>query len=346
MAVYHLRGRAIISCTGECADAKSYCAVLQITFSKVADIPEFSDEFSLAKRSVTNDGAGLFLFVESSAEEKFSQSNQQKKGVLPATRIAEPARFVLVQLRGGEIKKIELPELDTTFPHVDVFPDGRILVVGPRSAWRSEDDYDTNGLIFDPLTGDRSCILLGDGIQNISIDSLAKIWVSYFDEGIFGNFGWGGPNSKPVGWSGLNCFSADGKLIWSFPLDDEYGSISDCYALNVQNETASLYFYTEFPLCRISTSFQRRYWKTGLTGCHQFAISESLVLFSGQYKDPQSVGYLASLEDERIGEPQKVEFLLPDRSPISNGQLLGRGPNMSFFDDTGWYRTSLDDIKC
>jgi len=102
---------------------------------------------------------------------------------------------------------VELPELDLTFPLVDVFPDGRVLVVAPRCAWRAADDFDLNGAIIEPQTGEVSKILLGDGISTIQIDGLGRIWAGYCDEGVFGNFGWGaldGPH--PVGAAGLVVF--------------------------------------------------------------------------------------------------------------------------------------------
>lgn len=316
----------------------------KIEFLKVADIPTFSDEFALVAAHVSNDGVGLFLYVERKAEEWVFNSVNTGHGVFPKTRMDEPARFVLLQTSGGEISKCELPALNTKFPRVDVFRDGRILIVGTRSAWRSAEDYDLNGLIYDPRSGAQTHVCLGDGIEDVSVDSLDRIWVSYFDEGIFGNFGWGSIGPKPIGASGLNCFSAGGDLVRSFPFDDGFGGIMDCYAMNVQGQTTAIYFYTEFPLCRISSDFERHYWETELSGCRQFAIGESRVLFDRQRKDPPSVGYLAELGDGRIGQPQKVEFLLPDKTPIFDGWLLGRGAEMHYFENTGWYKASLNDI--
>ena len=40
----------------------------------------------------------------------------------------------------------------------------------------------------------------------MQVDSLGRIWVSYADEGVYGNFGWGQPGPPPVGAAGLVCF--------------------------------------------------------------------------------------------------------------------------------------------
>ncbi len=74
--------------------------------------------------------------------------------------------------------------LETPFPILDRFGDGRWLVVGARSL----DDADArvlcaNGELINRFT-------LGDGIEHVAIDAANRIWVGWFDEGIFGNEGW------------------------------------------------------------------------------------------------------------------------------------------------------------
>lgn len=317
----------------------------EILLSTVSEIPVFSENFSLVSRSISGNGSALFLFVEDDAKELVTEKFEQGGALFPKSRMRENKRFRLVEAGPDWHGVIELPPLDITFPLVDVFPDGRVLVAATRSEWRSADDYDKNGVIFDPASGTVSRILLGDGIAKVSIDSRARIWASYFDEGIFGNFGWGRLGPPPVGAAGLNCFSADGVILWSYPFDDSFDSISDCYAMNVKGENASVYFYTEFPLCRISGEFERRYWKTELGGCSQFAINSEIVLFSRQYDDAPHTGYLAELGNDEIENVQKVEFVLPDNSLLMRGRLLGRGAEMHYFDDTHWYKTRLSDVK-
>jgi hypothetical protein len=111
--------------------------------------------------------------------------------------------------------------------------------------------------------------------------------------------------------------------------------------MNVHGDKASIYYYTEFRLCQIANDFQRRYWETGLAGCRHFAINDWSVLFSSQYEEAPAIGYLATLGDGKLENLEKVELLLPDMSPISSGQLLGRGMEMHYFDNSGWYRTRL-----
>ena len=314
---------------------------MQIQFHKVADLPVLSDELCLVACSVSNSGTGLFLFAALSADEQaMEQINGYGNGISYAW-MSERRRSVLVELNEGGSSVFELPKLRLRLPLVDRFSDGRILVASSVSKWRGPNDFDRNAVVFDPATNSQSEMLLGDSIRSLFIDSIGRIWVSYIDVGVFGGLGWGHPGPKPVGASGLNCFAADGEVLWSFPGHEEYGGISDCYALNVREQTAAFYYYSQFPLCRVTGEFQMQFWDTGLSGCGSLAISDSFALFSGQYHDAEADGYLARLGAGKLEKLQKVEFVVPSTSITSSRQLLGRGAEMHYFDKTGWYKTTL-----
>jgi hypothetical protein len=310
-----------------------------IQFQELCAIPTLRG-FSLVRNAVANDGSLLFLFAETSTAKSLSETYKQGIGVFPRTRAEIAAGLCLVRMTSMASHTVELPELDLTFPQVDTFPDGRVLVVGPRCSWRSHDDFDLNGAIIRPETREATRILLGDGISSMQIDSLGRIWVRYFDEGVFGNFGWGGRDGPaPIGCSGLACFSASGEKIWEFPRNPTY-AISDCYAVNVSGTDAAIFFYTDFPLCKISGNFELTYWKPKLAGCKAFAISKTEVLFSGQYNDPADAAYLGRpASGEKI---RRVRLLMPDGSSRSGGQLLGRGNSLYHFGAENVCRLSLD----
>ena len=176
----------------------------------------------------------------------------------------------------------------------------------------------------------------------MAVDTRGRIWVSYFDEGICGNFGWGHPGPHPLGASGLNCFDDDGSVIWSFPVDNDTGPMTECYALNVQDNGAAAYtYYSEFRLCRISADFQIECFDADLQGCRQFAISEHHVLFTGQWNDAMNAGYLGRLIEGRVSDVEQVEFTLPGGRPLTEGQFIGRGERLHFFSDESWYSLSL-----
>jgi hypothetical protein len=100
-----------------------------------------------------------------------------------------------------------IPELAVGHVTVQPLPSGRFLIVGSRSRWRA-DGPDRNAVIYD---GDGHVVaqaVLGDGIEHAFAASDGHVWAGYFDEGVYGNFGWGHPGGDPpVGASGLARFS-------------------------------------------------------------------------------------------------------------------------------------------
>lgn len=309
--------------------------------------------FSLAAIAVASDQSLLFLFVEESGREAVFQRDQGGIGSFPRARMDSPKRFRLLRENAGSVQSHDLPPLDIAFPEVDMFPDGRLLVVGARCYWRAETDYDLNAVIFDPDTGQANHVLFGDGISDLQIDGGGRIWVAYGDEGIFGNYGWGGPGPAPIGRGGLVCFSSTGEKLWEYPPFANY-SIYDCYALNVSGRDAMILAYTEFPgfpVCKISAGcdrpaccgFQLSYWRTDLRGCHAFAVSGATALFSSQYDEQPDVAHLVSLDGEEVvrAKARQVRLLMPDGSPRPPGRLQGRGKHLYHFGEGGIYRAAL-----
>ncbi|WP_155638636.1 hypothetical protein [Burkholderia cepacia] len=75
-----------------------------------------------------------------------------------------------------------------------------LLVVCCRSSYRGPDDFDLNGRLYRRDGTRCGEILLGDGIQSVQVTGTGEIWTSYFDEGVFGNFGWERRSGRPD-WS-------------------------------------------------------------------------------------------------------------------------------------------------
>jgi hypothetical protein len=104
-----------------------------------------------------------------------------------------------------------------------------------------------------------STFTLGDGVQDVQVSRAGRIWVSYQDEGVFGNYGWGAPNGPaPLGSAGLVCWDTDGTKVWDFVAPDGLPAIADCYAMNVSDEAAWACYYTDFPIARVWGGFRRR----------------------------------------------------------------------------------------
>src|SRR5262245_51164645 len=126
---------------------------------------------------------------------------------------------------------VEISDFDLAFPKPAPLPGGRVLVLSSRCRWWPG-GADRNAVVFDDAGVRVAEGVVGDGIEHVFTTSAGDIWVGYFDEGVVGNVGWGGPGPAPIGRGGIVRFAADLSLRWSFPLDT---SMVDCYALNVDD---------------------------------------------------------------------------------------------------------------
>lgn len=104
-------------------------------------------------------------------------------------RIAEVVPGALGQLSvfdGSEDSAHVQFELEVPFPVFDRRPDGRWIISNSRCYVGEEN---ARLLAPDGVLVRRLC--LGDGIGHLQCDTDGDIWVGYYDEGIFGNYGWG-----------------------------------------------------------------------------------------------------------------------------------------------------------
>jgi len=303
--------------------------IRSIQFKKIGSAPALPG-FSLVASGVAGDQSLLFLF-ESSEDSASTAAALRASGVLPHPKMERLKRYLLLQSTAGSELWIDLPPLDLGHSHIDLFPDRRVLLASRRHNWRAEADADLNGVIFDPRTGRADRVGLGDAISDLQIDDRGRIWIGYFDEGVFGS---------SVGQAGLVCFSALGGKVWEFPADADH-TINDCYALNVAGAEAAIFFYSDFPLYRIGADFELTWKQTKLRGCHAFAMSETEILFSGQYDDPPNVAYIGRLDREGMILVRRAYLLMPDGSARPPGRLQGRGRHLYHFGEDGIYRATV-----
>jgi hypothetical protein len=170
----------------------------------------------------------------------------------------------------------------TAYPHLDILPDGDLLIVGARCRRYRDGSTDDNAHTFDPTGTHRSAFCLGDGIEHIGVDDAGSIWVAYFDEGVFGNLGW----TQPVGAAGLVRFSRHSDRLWTYTPPPGAAEIADCYALNVDARTTWIYYYTDFPLVQITNGRTRAYAPTPVRGARAVVVHDHDVVFIGDYDDP------------------------------------------------------------
>ena len=154
--------------------------------------------------------------------------------------------------------------------HVQRFHEGWLL--GERRGGRT--------LVYDPHGSVTATFDLGDGSEDLQTTPDGKIWVSYFDEGVFGN---------GVGSEGAVCFDSAGSPVFRFA---EFAArhclpmISDCYAMNVSLEgEVWLNYYMDFPLVRLRGFTLQEVRQPFRHMGHAFAVRGTQVLYlqDGQF---------------------------------------------------------------
>jgi hypothetical protein len=232
-------------------------------------------------------------------------------------------------------------------PHIEMFPDGHILVCGARcsrfldgSAERNAQVFDQNGTLAWEMT-------LGDGIEHIQVDDSGALWVGYSDEGIFGNYGWG---MEPIGAAGIIRFDRQGQKQWEWPA--HWHSIFDDYALNVCDASAWAYTYDQFSLDQIdicnptNTPYS---WRTDIHGASAVAVSGSLVAIFGGYGEDRMRCVLGQMIQGVIEDQRQVELVTEQGVALPNlddfHRVIGRASQLHFFVGDAWYSLNLDTLS-
>ena len=241
------------------------------------------------------------------------------------------------------------PIQDLALAHTTVqpMPGGRFVVAGARCRWRPEGP-DRNAVLYDADGQVVSEHVLGDGIAHVLATSTGQVWAGYFDEGIYGNYGWGlGDGPEPVGAYGIVRFSPDLQPAWHYPKYTEIGpwdAISDCYALNVDDTSTWACYDSDFPVVRIHDDAVTG-WHNDIKGASALAVAGSRVaLFSG-YGPGHDRLAVTELDAEHARPSGEYRIVLPDGEPLVPGtQVIGRGSRLHFLTGSDWYQLDVGDI--
>ena len=164
-----------------------------------------------------------------------------------------------------------------------------------------------------------------------------QIWVSYFDEGIFGD--------TTFGHTGLACFGTDDGLLFDFNRIAQ-GLIADCYAFNaLSNDEVWLCPYTDFPVVKIKSSQISKKWDNNpVHGSDAFAVWKDRVLFSGGYRDKGKL-FIVSLYRLDGSQLLKEECHAVDKngSKINLKSAFGRGSRLYLETDQSLYFVELQE---
>ncbi len=145
------------------------------------------------------------------------------------------------------------------------------------------------------------------------------IWVSYFDEGVFG---------KGIGRQGLVCFNSVGDPVFKYGEFAEQNAlpmIADCYGMNVdQTGEVWINYYTDFPLVRLCNFKLEQVWNAfGVLG-KAFAVRENELIHA--HKEELAI---SGLIDPLAPEPILVQATDENEIAIRYADIAARGQSLA-----------------
>ena len=214
------------------------------------------------------------------------------------------------------------------------------LLACVRSHWRSEVDIEHNGRLYNRSGQLEKELILGDGIEDLQVTSSGRIWVGYFDEGVFGNFGW----KHPRGASGLVSLDSTGALTYEFAPPPGLDAMDWCYAINARSDSELWCFCaTNLPLVQIRESQVVGSWELPVTASDAFAISDDAALFRGGYNESHTY-HLCTFAPNTLRRVATFSLVSGARKPIAADRVVGRGDRLFLLAGRDIYRVSVSDV--
>jgi hypothetical protein len=255
------------------------------------------------------------------------------RGPVPAITVHVPSGTETVRIGSNP------PE----YAFVQPIPGGRFLVVAGRCRWRPE-GAERNATVFERDGTVSGQYVFGDGIQHVLTTPAGEAWVGYFDEGVYGNYGWGSAGAaRPIGAPGLIRFGSDGTPAWRLTAG-QAPPIDDCYALNVLGESAWACYYTDFPVVRVNGT-QVTVWRNDVAdGATNLLVDGERAGLVGGYGEFRSRLAITLLGDGELHDARTFRLVLPDGGPLpAEAWTVARGPDLHVFHGLDWYRIALAD---
>jgi hypothetical protein len=286
-----------------------------------------------------NDDAVVLLASPEAAAEALSYVTSSNGVRSPRSLTDQPYTCTVLHCSGRKRTRLDI-EVDIAFPSVQPIIGGGALIVGARCSYKRRSP-DQNAAMYDAKGSIVRRMVLGDGIRSVQVDQENRIWVSYFDEGIFGNRGW----NEPIGGPGLLRWDMDGRITWSFEPPIGFDMICDCYALNVAVDAAWACYYTTFPVVRVGRGDQISAWVNGVDGVGTLAVDDERILLWGGYGDDRTRCVVRSVAGDQLGPSRWLDLRLPDGGDLSAARVIGRGPVLHAFAGDSWYTFDLRELK-
>jgi hypothetical protein len=208
------------------------------------------------------------------------------------------------------------------------------ILLGTRRCEYAGEATEPNGYLFDKRGQLVGRILLGDGIEDLQTTTSNEIWVSYSDEGIYGNLGW----RKPIGKAGLLRFDMQGKICFQFKGAAGLGPIDDCYSLNVVSEREALCrYYSQFSIVKIYDDQIAHHWASPAKGSSGLAVWGNYLAMQNAYEG-DDWRLLSVTGSDVVAEEEAITFRTPEGLPLAAKSAKARGSAIWFVVGEDIYR--------
>jgi hypothetical protein len=271
-------------------------------------------------------------------------SREESPGFASFPDSRAPQDYALeIRMIGADRPVVRAAHFELAYPTLQPLPNGDLLAVGARSRWR-DGKGEHNAVILEPNGDTAGTFCAGDGIQSAQVSPTGAIWISYFDEGVFGNFGWGADGTPtPLGAPGLVRWSLSGEKEWEYRPPEGFGGIDDCYAMNLDGETVWICYYSDFPIVRIERDGIAKGWPSVASGAHALAVASGRVALVGGYGGLHDRVVVGDLERATRAT---YRLCLPDGKDVpASATVLARGSTVHAVLENHWFVADLARIE-
>lgn len=297
----------------------------KIKLEPIYNISHYTHGFQIVSASIGYDKNVYILLIDAPPE--------TIDGMFVQSKTKSVHNYKVLTLGNDFVHELLIYNQNFNYHFVQPYYNDKLLLVGARSRYYNKDKYDRNGKLFDLNGALVKEILLGDGIQNVQVSRNGTIWTGYFDEGVFGNYGW----KKPIGAPGLIAWNINGEQVFMNSTAD----ICDCYALNIMSDDdVWFYYYSDFNLCNIKDS-QIHFFNPGIEGSSGFIKDKRHFLFDQGYDKHDNYSLIIN---GSFRKQASIEFVNQDEQKIQTDIRDFRGDKLLLVDQDQIYTVQLKDI--
>ncbi|MGO4530478.1 hypothetical protein AB4Z30_15455 [Paenibacillus sp. 2TAF8] len=305
----------------------------KLTLLPFADISSYTEGFEIVSVQWGHDGLAYILLI--------NQVPERKQGMFVQTKLKKSYTYKVLIVSDEYVQEVVIGGQQYYYHYVQPLQE-HLLLVGARCTYYGNNQYDLNAKVCDMEGTTIREFLLGDGIQSVQVTKRGTIWTSYFDEGIFGNYGW----DQPVGESGLLAWDAYGNVLYK----NNSADIADCYALNVVNEEEVwFYYYTDFKLGCISGAIQPEsprvnFLNPEISGSSGFCTDGYHFLFDAGYEKHGTFIFKKMQKSGSLTKGTKFTLLNEKKRPFQQARQDFRQDHLLLSEGNLLYQVTMEEL--